>query len=127
MTRPRFRAFAFVLALPLAAAAQPSAFEACHAAAATTVAMIACNHAERERWAARLALAEAALRRRFGSEAEHLVDALSQSWPAWRDAACAAEAHAEAAGGTMSGIIGSACQARMTRERVAEIEALLAR
>lgn len=109
---------------PVAPQAPSAAYAACMDRAATTVAMIDCNQAERRRWAVRLDQAEQALLAQLDPEGQRLLREAGRRWAAWRDAECAARAYAEAGGGSMSGIIGSSCQRELTAERAVLLEDL---
>ena len=52
---------------------------------------------------------------------ETVLREAQRAWVAFRDAQCTYEANAEARGGSMEPMVDSACRARLTRERIAQL------
>ncbi len=89
--------------------------------------IVGCAQAENLHWEARIARAEQLLMVRMDAEGQRFLVDAARAWPAYRDAVCAARAYAEAAGGTLSQIIGSHCRVDLSALRAHELEGMLGR
>ena len=56
-----------------------------------------------------------------GPSNESILRDAQRAWVAFRDAQCIHEANGEARGGSMEPMVYSICQARLTRERIAQL------